>query len=358
MDSGEFSVHNTANPNTDYYDLFISEDLTANSEVIFSNIAVANVKNSDFSNTVFGNYEMSPTKDLIESYLMADGTYFGDQPNSETMTFVEEFTNRDPRLSQSFSFPGWELVYMTNYSAGATNYVQQLNKNFTGYHQIKGFLNSLDQDYRNEVDAPIMRYAEVLLNYAEAQAELGTISQNILDATVNELRARVGLPDLTMGVTADPVQAARYPKVSSPVLLEIRRERRVEFAQEGRRLDDLNRWKAGKLMEKEPVGLYFPGLGKYDLTGDGEDDIILIAAADVVPEPDSRETNGLGVALIYYRAGNVGDDVDVYLTNGTSGNVVATPERGTFEEPKHYYRPIPANEVTLNPTLEQVFGWQ
>ncbi len=358
MDSNVFAIHNTGNPNTDYHDLFISEDLTSNLEVIFSNISVADVKNSGFSVTVFGNYEMSPTKDLVDSYLMADGSYFSSQPNHETKTFVEEFQDRDPRLGQTFSFPGWELVNVSNYSAGVTNYVQQLNKNFTGYHQIKGFLNSLDFDYINGVDSPVIRYAEILLNYAEAQAELGTLSQNVLDVTVNELRNRVGLPHLTMGATADPVQAAKYPNVNSPVLLEIRRERRVEFAQEGRRLDDLNRWNAGKLMEKEPVGMYFPGLGKYDLTGDGVEDIILLSASDVVPEPDAREKNSLGVTLIYYRAGNVGDDVDVYLTNGTGGNVVATPERGTFEEPKHYYRPIPATEVTLNPSLEQVFGWE
>jgi hypothetical protein len=232
-----------------------------------------------------------------------------------------------------------------------------LNKNFTGYHQIKGFTNSLDQDFRNDVDVPVFRYAEVLLTHAEAEAELGSVSQSILDATINELRSRVGMPTLTMSVASDPVQAARYPNVSNPVLLEIRRERRVELALEGRRLEDLNRWKAGKLMEKEPRGLYFPGLGKYDLTGDGIEDIVLLGASDVVPNPEDRETNSLDVTLIYYRAGTIGEDVDVYLTNGSSGYVIATPERGTFEEPKDYYRPIPATEVTLNPNLEQVFGW-
>ncbi|MCK0191699.1 RagB/SusD family nutrient uptake outer membrane protein [Arenibacter sp. F20364] len=358
IDGGVFAIHNTGNPNTDYYDLFISEDLTTNDEIVFSNISIANVKNNGFSVTVFGNYEMSPAKDLVESYLMADGSYYSSQPDYETKTFVEEFQNRDPRLSQTFSFPGWELINVSNYSAGVRNYVQQLNKNFTGYHLIKGFINSLDIDYVNGVDVPLFRYAEVLLTYAEAQAELGTMSQSILDITVNELRNRAGLPNLTMGITADPVLAESYPDVNSPVLLEIRRERRVELAQEGRRLDDLNRWNAGKLMEKEPVGPYFPGLGKYDLTGDGVEDIILIAASEVVPEPDNREVNSLGVTLIYYRVGNFGDDVDVYLTNGTSGNIVANPERGTFTEPKDYYRPIPATEMTLNPSLEQVFGWE
>ncbi len=357
MDGGNFSIYNTGNPNSDYYTLFSSEDLTSNPEVIFTNINIANVKDSGAWSGVFGNYEMSPARDLVESYLMADGTFLSDQPNYETLTFVEEFTDRDPRLSQTYAFPGWELIYVTNYSSGPANYVQQLNKNFTGYHQIKGFTNSLDQDFRNDVDVPVFRYAEVLLTHAEAEAELGSVSQSILDATINELRGRVGMPTLTMSVASDPVQAARYPNVSNPVLLEIRRERRVELALEGRRLEDLNRWKAGKLMEKEPRGLYFPGLGKYDLTGDGIEDIVLLGASDVVPNPEDRETNSLDVTLIYYRAGTIGEDVDVYLTNGSSGYVIATPERGTFEEPKDYYRPIPATEVTLNPNLEQVFGW-
>ena len=110
-------------------------------------------------------------------------------------------------------------------------------------------------------------------------------------------------------------------------------------------------------MEKEPVGFYFPGLGKYDFTGDGIDDIVLLGAGETIPNPDDREVNSLGVKLIYYRAGLVGEDADVYLTDGTSGNVVATPERGSFQEPKHYYRPIPKSELALNPSLNQVFGW-
>ncbi|MDA1019270.1 MAG: RagB/SusD family nutrient uptake outer membrane protein [Bacteroidetes bacterium] len=356
IDSGLFSIPDN-NPMS-YADLFSSEDLTSNAEVIFSNISITEVKNSGASVTVFGNYEMSPTKDLAESYLMSDGTFFSNQMGYQTKLFSEEFINRDPRLSQTYAFPGWELINVSNYSNGVAIYVQQFNKSFTGYHQIKGFINSRDLDYTNGIDVPVLRYAEVLLNYAEAEAELGTISQNILDASINKLRARVGMPSLPMNVATDVVQAAKYPEVSSPVLLEIRRERRVELAFEGRRLDDLNRWKAGKLMEKEPVGLYFPDLGKYDLTGDGVDDIILLDASSVVPNPIDREENSLGVKLIYYRVGAVGDNVDFYLTNGTNGYVVATPDRGTFEEPKDYYRPIPAKEINLNTNLEQVFGWE
>jgi hypothetical protein len=357
MDGGAFAVHNTGKPSADYHSLFVSEDLRSNSEVIFSNISITNLRNSGFSVTVFGNYEMSPTRDLAETYLMADGSYYSTQPNYRTATFVEQFQRRDPRLSQTFAPPGWELINVSNYSSGSRNYVQQLNKSFTGYHQIKGFVNNTDQDFVNGLDVPVFRYAEVLLTYAEAQAELSIINQSILDQTVNLLRNRVGMPALQTGISADPVQAAKYRTVSSPVLLEIRRERRVELALEGRRLDDLMRWKAGKLMEQEPVGLYFPALGKYDLTGDGVEDIVLLSESENVPNLTNREVNTLGATLIYYRAGAFGSNTDVYLTRGNSGYVVATPERGAFQDPKHYYRPIPFNEVALNGNLKQVFGW-
>lgn len=357
MDSGNFSIYSTGKPNADYGTLFTSGNLTSNPEIIFSNISVANLKNSGFSVTVFGNYEMSPSRDLVESYLMADAGFYSNQAGYQTHTFVEQFQKRDPRLSQTFAYPGWELVNVSNYSSGNGNYVQQLNKNFTGYHQIKGFVNSTNQDVVNGLDIPVMRYAEVLLNYAEAQAELGSITQSVLNISVNKLRQRVNMPSLQMGVSLDPQQAAKFPGVSNPLILEIRRERRVELALEGRRLEDLNRWKAGKLMEKEPVGLYFPSLGKYDLTGDGVVDLVLLGASESIPNPAAREVNSLGTTLIYYRAGAVGSNTDVYLTNGTNGYVVATPERGTFIDPKHYYRPIPQNEITLNANLKQVFGW-
>ena len=89
------------------------------------------------------------------------------------------------------------------------------------------------------------------------------------------------MPDLSMveaNASPDPFLMAKYPNLGGPnlgVLLEIRRERRVELALEGYRFDDLMRWKAGKLLEEEPKGLYFSGLGKHDVTGDGIEDIIL-----------------------------------------------------------------------------------
>lgn len=357
MDSGKYQIYSTGRPDQDYYSLFVSSDLTANPEIIFANISQYELKNGGNSPIIFGNYETAPSRDLLQDYLMVDGTPFTNQPGFQTKQFVEEFQNRDPRLSQTYAYPGWELIRSNTYAQGEGIYIQQLNKNFSGYHQIKGYVNSKSDADINDVDYPVVRYAEILLIYAEASAELGELTQADLDITVNRLRDRVAIPHLTTTVSADPVQQAKYPNVSNPVLLEIRRERRLELALEGYRFDDLMRWAAGKLLEKEPEGMYFPSLGKYDLTGDGVEDIKLIDLSETIPSGDDKELNALGIPLVYYRAGPIGNDAGVYLLNGTSGTVQTISESGVFVEPKYYYRPVPASQVAINPNLKQIFGW-
>lgn len=356
--SGEFSLYSTGDPMNDYAALFTSTDLSGNPEVILHNIYDAG-KGRNVGFLRLFDYEQSPSKDLIDSYLMQDGRRFSEQSGSQTMTFVEEFQNRDPRLWQTYAYPG----YVDIVNGGTTDYVQRLNKNFTGYHQIKGRLNSTDVDLRNSLDVPIYRLAEALLVIAEAKAELGTLGQGDLDNTINLLRSRVAMPPLDLNQAnsqPDPILATKFPQVSGAnqgVILEIRRERRVELALEGYRMDDLMRWAAGKVLEQAPKGMYFPGLGTYDLTGDGVEDIILIGAGEEIPAEENKRKNSLGVTLIYYKTGTLAEDVTVYLENGTSGNIVTSDVPRTFTEPRDYYRPIPVYETTLNPNLYQVFGW-
>ena len=360
IDEGGYSIYSTGSPLEDYGSLFSNTDLAGNSEVILATISETEVLNSGWWAYMFGNYEVNPVRDLLQAYLMDDGTPYTDQAGYETNLFVEEFQDRDPRLYQTYAFPGWELINTSTYAQGAGIYIQQLTKNFSGYHQIKGFVNNTSQAVQNSIDVPVLRYAEVLLTYAEARAELGELDQSDLDLSINVLRDRAGLPHLTTSPSLDPVLEDQYPNVTgaqAAVLLEIRRERRIELALEGFRFDDLMRWGVGKLIEKEPEGLYFPGLGKYDLTGDGVEDIILISNADAIPADQDKEENGLGVKLIYYRVGPQNSDASFYLSNGTSGTSVTDPERGTFIEPKFYYRPVPQPQVVLNPNLQQIFGW-
>jgi hypothetical protein len=99
-------------------------------------------------------------------------------------------------------------------------------------------------------------------------------------------------------------------------------------------------------------------LGKYDLTGDGVEDIILIDQSLSIPAEDKKETNSLGVKLNYYRTGTIGSDATVYLKNvNTGSNMVTESVVRDFQEPKYYYRPIPQQQVILNPNLKQIFGW-
>jgi hypothetical protein len=358
IESKKFTIYNTGNPEQDYGTLFNSADLTGNTEVILTNIFdLAKGKGQDVQRGVFGDYEQGPAKDLLQTYLMKDGSRFTSIANYAQMSFVEEFKNRDPRMAQSIVYPGWVSV------PDPRPYIQRLNKNFTGYHQLKGYVNSTDNNTINNVDFPVYRYAEVLLTYAEALAELGTLTQTQLDQSVNLLRRRAGLPDMNLAAAngnIDPLLQQQYPNVTTNagVILEIRRERRVEFAFENTRFDDLMRWKAGKLLTKIPEGMYFKGLGKYDMTGDGIEDIVLIDRSATIPVEASKEKNSLGIVLIYYRAGTIGTDATVYLKNGNNGgNIVTESAVRTFTEPKDYYRPIPQQQITLNPNLKQNFGW-
>ena len=167
--SGKFQLH------SDYAALFTSASLAANKEVILSNIYDQDLGRSGGNNGVINNYEQSPSRDLVQTYLMKDGSRFTDQPGYQTFSYVQEFQNRDPRLSQALMPPGIILAPNT------LPYVLRLNRNFTGYHQLKGYINSTDSKTMNNVDFPTYRNAEVLLTNAEAMAELCTITQSDQD---------------------------------------------------------------------------------------------------------------------------------------------------------------------------------
>ncbi|MDR3118521.1 MAG: RagB/SusD family nutrient uptake outer membrane protein [Mediterranea sp.] len=359
MNEGGFSIYTTGKSESDYAELFSNVDLSGNPEIIHATYYDFKTIRSGNWAAAFGNYESCPTKDLLQAYLMRDGSFYSSQPGYASFPFVQEFAGRDPRLLQTYAWPGWELVRTSVYSAGGGIYVQAFNKNFSGYHLIKGFVNDKNQEVYESVDYPALRYAEVLLTYAEARAELGQLTEDDLTRSINLLRSRAGMPDLPFSPAADPVLQQAFPGLS-PLLLEIRRERRVELAVEGFRYDDLMRWYAGKLLEKEPEGIYFPSLGKFDLTGDGIEDICLIPTSQDIPAEADKEANALGQKLAYYKAGSIDDtQATVYLREGDKGNILTIRDMGLFQEPKFYYRPVPRTEMDLNPNLApQLFGWE
>jgi len=160
------------------------------------------------------------------------------------------------------------------------------------------------------------------------------------------------MPSLNMAAAnsaPDAYLSAKYPAVSGAanwgVLLEIRRERRVELACEGFRFDDLYRWKAGDV----------PALGALDVTGDGQPDIAMLQNGD--ESPLSALPANVRDALTKYNI-NTGS---FYLQHGTFGRVMFNDDRTdrprSFDESKHYHFPIPLEQTVLNPNLRQPAGW-
>ncbi len=357
MDSGKYSLYTTGKPATDYRDMFVQEDCESNKEYILS------IK-FDYGLGIFHNgtaYGLLPsqgrvgaTRKFIDSFLMKDGSRYTDKAGWESKQFAEQVADRDPRLAQSFRTPGYTRI------DGTDQLAPDLSSCCTGYHTIKWVMsckaNGGDSDRvdRSTSDLPVYRLGEILLIYAEAKAELGTITQADLDASVNLLRKRVGMPNMKMDVTVDPYLTSPETGYTNPkllassnlaVILEIRRERAVELAQEGTnyRWYDLVRWREGKAIEQPYYGIYFPGPGEYDINGDGKLDYCLYEG-DV--KPNSSATSILKIGS------------DVILSNGASGYLEPhKAEKRVFDEGRDYYYPIPINERSLNPNLTQNDGW-
>ncbi len=352
--SSGYGIHTAGGANKAYYALFTTQNATDNmDEVILARdynnaYNVVHSANNTMQSATMGRHGM--TRKLVASYLMADGTRFTDQPGWETMDFVTETQNRDPRLAQTIRTPGY--TRLGEKTPCAPNFLFCL----TGYHPVKYVMETAKDIYNgSDVDLIIFRAAEVLLNYAEAKAEAGTLTQADLDLSVGKLRDRVGMPHLDMAAAnANPDAYLTNPEwggyqnvtgADKGVILEIRRERAVELAQEGFRYYDIMRWKEGKIFEKQYYGMYFPGPGEYDLNSDGVPDILLYEGEE---KPSST------IPAIY----KIGSE-DFILSNGTSGNV--NPYKGLsckWNDDRDYLYPIPTDERNLtHGVLTQNPGW-
>ena len=285
----------------------------------------------------------SMTRTFVNTFLSIDGTPFTDRPGYETMLFYDECQDRDMRLAQTIRTPG----YQRDGEPAAPNFN---GYTFTGYQPIKYTLDATryDAGALNTNAIPLFRYAEVLLNYAEAKAELGTLSDQDWSKTVGALRARAGI---TGGLNAKPVKVDTYlqntyfPNISDPVLLEIRRERSIELALEGFRFSDIKRWKLGKLMTMRWTGIYVPKLNEpMDLDHDGTMDVVFYIGS----KPENLPASCTPIS--------VGDDTQQGLTQGTYGNLTWS-DRIWYDDDRQYYYPIPAAAIQKNPNLKQNPGW-
>jgi len=305
-----------------YGNLFLEPgEGVANTENIF--VKIYGVSNTNLllghnNSRDLENGRMAPTRNLLRQYLYSDGLPAFDTKNNPTTKrsalFVQEgsetsyntiLDNRDPRLAFTVFRSGeqaYQGPWVPKTSLGARS----------AYAAKKGF-SKTDQTINGAavLDRILIRYAEVLLNYAEAKFELNeSITDADLNLTVNALRARVGFaPRLTNAfVTANTLSMRE----------EIRRERTVELALEGFRYDDLIRWKtAEEVLPKELLGAKF------------------IASEWV-------GTNGNSLTL-----------------NSNQVLIVEPASARRFQANRDYLYPVPINEITLsNGNVIQNPNWQ
>jgi len=342
MTTGPYQVYNKEKA-TDYMDMFLSN--TPNDEFILAMTFSRELNLLHSANYLLTSpsYQTQGgmTKQFIDSYLMSDGSFFSSKPDHKKLMFFEETKDRDGRLAQTICTPGYKRIDDTK------NMLPNFGKAATGYQVIK-FLTSIKEDAasRDNTNAlPVFRYSEVLLNYAEAKAELGELTQEDLNMSVNLTRKRGGLPPLQLAnIQVDPELQAIYPNASgSAQVLEVRRERRIELAFEGFRFDDLVRWRCGTLIAQRLPGMYFHKMGMHDLDGDGNNDFCIVKTPPATPLPN-----------IQYLV--LGDEK--LLSNGDHGNLLVQPyTTKTFNEERDYLYPIPLNELTINKNLTQNPGW-
>lgn len=337
---------------TAYRDLFLQKSPNT-SEVILAvaldaDLQVFSSRNRRMISPTYGD-RPSLTRRFINSYLNIDGTPFTSDPEYKTTPFVEEVRERDGRLSQTIRMGDYHRTENGVPIIAPPN----LDQAYTGYQIIKGSYDErfpYDDESRNENAHIIFRYAEVLLNKAEALAELGTMTDVEWTSTIGALRTRAGItgPTITQKPTvADPYMVEFYNnKFTDPVLLEVLRERAIEMITEGLRPDDLVRWRLGELFATAPMnGMYVPELGEYDLNEDG--------VMDVYFYQGEQPTDATANVLVDVSTSGVGRRS---LTEGDSGEIIWNPGVREWLDKKYLY-PIPEADRLRNPNLGQNPGW-
>ena len=366
MNSGVYSLA------SDYHELFREPDADQNEYILAIRMEQAIGCTHSATSYVAMNTGGNPgfSKKFIDSFLMKDGTRYTDQEGWETKQFVEEVADRDPRLGMIIRLPQSVRV-----NSKKTIYGPELTMTSTGF-QLEKFV--MDPQYETAEragmsfnDIPVFRLAEAYLMFAEAKAELNILTQEDVDNSINKLRDRVGMPHLELaGLTVDPFLTSEtygYKNLTKlnpsnlAQILEVRRERTIEMALEGRRWNDIVRWKEGETWTEPLYGMYFPGPGAYDLTGDGKADVYLYSTAKVAGDIKKKygdDFTYLQIQEIEIDGKYVPYSNGIILSEGDKGYVAMHYKKTrAFDENRDYLYPIPSGDRQLNPNLAQNKGW-
>ncbi len=334
MQSGNYAIYSKGDPKWNYF-FFADVDYSSNPEVLFwkkydFSLGIGHSRQFQIATGSGGGIGL--TKSLVESYLCTDGNPISSSDGSLNSLYhgdgdlISVTTNRDPRLKQTIFTPGFPLqirgtdttffvrptVNLSAHLACPTGYQLDKTLNWDPIHHIT--LETTSCGFTGWI---FFRYAEALLNYAEAKAELGTLTQGDIDKSIKLLRDRVDMPNLEISsIQTDPNWL--FPSLS-PVINEIRRERRIELVIESFRWDDIARWAAADelIVNKRPLGAKFNTIDYPDL-----------AAGDF------SLTDG------YF------DPLKGQLPNGYGFNLG-----------RDYLSPYSTEELTLNSNLVQNPGW-
>ena len=351
---GGFILNETGGTEKSYRQLFTNNTPVTN-EVMLSFVCdpaltVYNDANWWWTSSTYG-ARLSFTRTFIKTYLNIDGTPFTSKPGNETLTFAEEVKGRDKRLQQTIRMGSYKRINGGKEEAAPPVF----SYTYTGYQPIKWTLDDTyyDGGTRNINSIVTMRYAEILLNYAEAKAELNKLTDQDWASTVGAIRKRAGI---TGGLSAKPtvidpyLQTNYFPGITDPSILEIRRERGTELCLEGFRFNDIVRWKRGALMEQPWNGFYVPALNQpLDLNEDGKMDVAFVKGTPTAPVA--------GVTYI-----NVAETISAgvnpqRLSNDTSGEITWLNNVPRKWDEKRYLYPIPETDRLFNTKLGQNPGW-
>ncbi len=339
MDGGVYTVR----PSTSYSSLFLSPSPVYD-EVLWAReystaLNVYHNTTSVFNSTSSGACWNMP-RSFMHTYLHTDGSRHTDQPLYKEMSFMDEFSLRDNRLAQTVMAPG----YIKEVDGVATEYSVFVNTSFmkTGYWVSKWMLpsNAYEGNTSCNNALPILRYAEVLLNYAEAKAELGTFTAEDWEKTVAPLRIRAGV-DPAVPASADPYLVDYFDNtVTDKWILEIRRERGIELYMEGLRYEDLMRWKLGHLIERKWDGMYCPIGEKQAWNAAGDKFVCVVQSAA------GSEANTTYFVL----------DRNPYHKVNADGCLEFEQIQRVWND-RMYLRPVPESALSINPELGQNPGW-